>query len=222
MAPKHNPQRNRPDQKPNPKGKQRAEPQSHDDAGDQAGSSSRPSGSSHNFPPPGRKTQKSKKRREEESDGTLSSDDSLVRDMGGPDPRKGLINHFINMPRATTTVDPGENTLGVGAGPSAMNASPLPSPAFRLHDDFSSSASSLLQPPTRDDNSSSVLSRGSKRRREASPQPPQHSRASRITTMAPCRTRAANPSSPRRNPDPADSSVPGVPCGFHAWTFVRL
>jgi hypothetical protein len=170
MAPKRNPQRDRPNPKPNPKGKQRAEPQSHDDAGDQAGSSSRPSGSSHNFPPPGR--QKPKKRREEESDGALSSDDSLVRDMGGPDPRKGLVDHFINMPRATTTVDPGENTLGVGAGPSATDASPLPSPAFRLRDDFSSSASSLLQPPTRDDNSSSASSRGSKRRREASPQPP--------------------------------------------------
>jgi hypothetical protein len=115
---------------------------------------------------------KVKKRQEEESDGVLSSNNSLMRDMGGPDPHKGLVNHFINMPRATTTVNPGENTLGVGAGPSATDASPLPSPAFRLRDDFSSSASSLLQPPTRDDNSSSASSRGSKRHREASPQPP--------------------------------------------------
>jgi hypothetical protein len=156
MAPKHNPQRDRPDQKPNPKGKQCADPQSHDNMGDQAGSLSRPSGSSHNFPPPGRKTQKSKKQQEEESDGALSSDNPLMRDMGGPDPRKGLVDHFINMPRATTTVNPGENTLGVGAGPSATDASPLPSPAFRLCDDFSSTASSLLQPPTRNDNSSSA------------------------------------------------------------------
>jgi hypothetical protein len=139
MAPKRNPQRDCPDQKPNPKGKQRAEPQSHDDAGDQAGLSSRPSGSSHNFPPPGHKNQKSKKWQEEESDGALSSDNSLVRDMGGPDPRKGLINHFINPARA--------------ANPHAATT---------------------------------------------------------------------NPSSPRRNPDPVDSSIPGVPCGFHAWMFVRL
>jgi hypothetical protein len=98
MAPKRNLQCDHPNQKPNPKGKQRADPQSHDDAGDQAGSLSRLSGSSHNFPPPGRKTQKSKKQQEEESDGMLLSDNSLVHDMGGPDPRKGLIDHFINMP----------------------------------------------------------------------------------------------------------------------------
>jgi hypothetical protein len=85
MAPKCNLQHNRPNQKPNPKGKQHADPQSHDDAGDQAGLSSRPSGSSHNFPLPGHKTQKSKKQQEEESDSTLSSDNSLVRDVGGPD-----------------------------------------------------------------------------------------------------------------------------------------
>jgi hypothetical protein len=126
-VPKRNPQCDHPNQK----GKQHADPPSHHDVGDQARSSSRPLGSSHNFPLPGRKSQKSKRQQEEESDdGALSSDDSLMHDMGGPDPRKSLINHFINMPWATTTVNQGENTLGVRAGPSTMDTSPLPSPAF--------------------------------------------------------------------------------------------
>jgi hypothetical protein len=93
--------------------------------------------------------------------------------LGGPDPRKGLVDHFLKLPRATTTMNPGSNTIGARAGPSTMDVSPLPSPATQWHDDFLSSASSLLQPPARDDNSSSASSRGSKQRREPSPQPRQ-------------------------------------------------
>jgi hypothetical protein len=169
MAPKKNPQRDHPDHKPSGKGKQRAEAPSHHDEGDPADPSNRPSGSDQHFPPPKKKSKRQKQREEEEVEGELSSDDSLLRDMGGPDPRKGLVDHFLKLPWATTTVNPGSNTIGARAGPSTMDMSPLPSPATQWCDDFSSSTSSLLQPPVRDDNLSSASSRGSKRCQEPSP-----------------------------------------------------
>jgi hypothetical protein len=152
MAPKKNPQRDHPDRKPSGKGKQRAEAPSHHDEGDPADPSNRPSGSDQRFPPPKKKSKKQKQQEEEEEEGELSSDDLLLCNMGGPDPRKGLVDHFLKLPRATTTVNLGSNTIGARARPSTMDVSPLPSPATQWRDDFSSSASSLLQPPVCDDN----------------------------------------------------------------------
>jgi hypothetical protein len=116
-----------PDHKPSGKGKQRAEATSHHDEGDQADPSTRLSGSNQHFLPPKKKSKKQKQWEQEEAEGDLSSDDSLSRDMGGPDPWKCLIDHFLKLPQAMTTMNPGSNTIRARAGLSTMDVSPLPS-----------------------------------------------------------------------------------------------
>jgi hypothetical protein len=157
MAPKCNPQCDHSDFKPNWKGKQCANPPSHHDAGDQAGLLSQLAGGSHDPPPPGHKSKKSKKKKKNQEllGDKISSNDSIMHDLGGPDPQK---SHFLSLPWATAIVNPGKSTSRAWPGPSTTDVSPLPSPAFRLCKDFSSSTSSLLQPLTHNDNSSSVSS----------------------------------------------------------------
>jgi hypothetical protein len=98
MAPKKNLQCNHPDRKPSGKGKQCVEAPSHQDKGNLADPSNRPLGSDQRFPPPKKKSKKQKQQEQEEAEGNLSSDDLLSRDMGGPDPRKGLVDHFLKLP----------------------------------------------------------------------------------------------------------------------------
>ena len=203
------------DQKPDPKGKRRADPPSHQDAGDQAG----PSGSDHRAPK-GRKTKSQKKKEQDDAEdeaGNVSSDDSIFRDMAGPNPHGKLINHFLVLPRAATTANPGSSYATAVPGPSTTDTEPLqpPKAPWRedassstssllqppARDEASSSASSLLQPPTREGHSSSASSRGSKRRREASPRPPRR----RAPSPRPYRRREPSPiprSPPRRTYSP--------------------
>jgi hypothetical protein len=158
MVPKKNLQCDHPDHKPSSKGKQCAEALSHHDKGDLANPSNRLLGSDQCFLPPKEKSKRQKQQEQEEAEDKLLSNDSLSHDMGGPDPWKGLVDHFLKLPRATTTMNPRSNTIGARAGPSMMDVSPLPSLATQWCDDFSLSASSLLQPLVRDDNSSSASS----------------------------------------------------------------
>jgi hypothetical protein len=177
MAPKKNPQCNHPDRKPSGKGKQRAKAPSHHNEGNPVDPSNRPSGSDQRFLLPKRslKSKSSQSRRKQRAT-CRPMTRSLV--TWGDQTRKGLVDHFLKLPRATTTVNPGSNTIGARARPSTMDVSPLPSLATQWCDDFLLSASSLLQPLVCDNNSSSASFRGSKRRQEPSPQPRrQHSHA---------------------------------------------
>jgi hypothetical protein len=132
-------------------------------ASDQVGLAAGPSGSGHHTLQTGCKT-KSQKRHEQEAakdaTGEILSNNSIMHNLVRPNTHTKLVDHFMGLPRATTTVNPGarmETRL------SAMDVSPLPLPAFQLHDDILSSASSLLQPPTHNNNLLSMSSHGSKR-----------------------------------------------------------
>ena len=188
MAPKSKPTGDRPDRKSSAKGKQRADPPSHHDEGDQAGSSAGASGSSPRAPTVPKKTKA--QLREDAEDAYIASqisDDSIEIDMRGADPRHGLISRFLELPPLAIPARP---------GPSTLDVSPAPSP-------LAPSSASSLQPPAREDNSSSASSRGSKRRREPSPhrrlprRPEPQSRGGSPPRYPPARSRGESP--PRRS-----------------------
>jgi hypothetical protein len=154
MAPKSKSTGDCPDCKSSAKGKQRADPPSHHDEGDQAGSSAGALGRGPHAPTVPKKTKA--QLREDAEDAYIASqisDDSIEIDMRGGDFRHGLINCFLQLPPLAIPARP---------GPSTSDVSPAPSPLVP-------SSASSLQPPARDDNLSSASSRGSKHRRKPSP-----------------------------------------------------
>jgi hypothetical protein len=142
MAPKSKPTGNCPDCKSSAKGKQCADPSSHQDEGHQAGSSAGASGSGQCAPTVPKKTKAQLKQDAEDAYIALQiSDDSIEIDMRGGDPCHGLISCFLELPLLAIPARPGPSTLDISPAPSPL----APSSASSLHplacNDTSSSAS---------------------------------------------------------------------------------
>ena len=155
----------RPDRKPNDKGKGRAtepEPLSPTDRNRLVPGTSSAGVQQQLTPAKRRKTKAKKRREQEEAEDEWDDEDLIARNLAGPDPRVAQARYFLSLPKIMTDTNPSDKVNPETAGSEAASiTSTQPSPAT-IPRNISSGASSLLRPPSYAETSSSASSKASK------------------------------------------------------------
>ena len=164
----------RPDRKPNDKGKGRAtepEPLSPTNHNRSVPGTSSAGAQQQLTPAKRRKTKAEKWREQEEVEDEWDDEDPIACNLAGPDPRIAQAHYFLSLPKIVTNTNPSNKVNPETAGSEAASiVSTQPSPAT-IPRNILSSVSSLLRPPSYTETSSSASSKASKRHREPSPPP---------------------------------------------------